>query len=252
LATTILVSLLGRGWLRLVPILCGVGVGYGIAWALGLVDFAPLAGAPWFAVPRFVLPEWHWPAIVFIVPVAIAPAIEHLGDMLAISSITGQDYLAKPGIHRTLLGDGLATSLAALLGGPPNTTYSEVSGAVALTRVFNPAVMTWAALCAVALAFLGKVGALLNTVPTPAMGGIMVLLFGAITAIGVQTLVKTGEDLLNPRNLSIVSLILVFGVGGMAIGTATFTLKGIGLAALLGVLLNWLLPRPWRSVTESS
>ncbi|MCP5425545.1 MAG: uracil-xanthine permease [Gammaproteobacteria bacterium] len=243
LVTTILVSLLGKGLLRLVPILCGVAVGYLIALIMGLVDFAPLASAPWFAVPHFTLPEWHWPAVLFIVPVAIAPAIEHLGDILAIGSITGQDYLTKPGIHRTLLGDGLATTLAALLGGPPNTTYSEVSGAVALTRVFNPAIMTWAALCAIALAFLGKLGVLLNTVPTPVMGGIMVLLFGAITSIGVQTLINAGEDLLNPRKLSIVSLILVFGVGGMTIGTASLALKGIGLAALLGVLLNWLLPQ---------
>jgi uracil permease len=251
LGTTILVSLLGRGLLRLVPILFGIGVGYGIALAMGIVDFSPLASAPWFALPNFVLPEWHWPAILFIVPVAIAPAIEHLGDMLAISSITGKNYLAKPGVHRTLLGDGLATSLAALVGGPPNTTYSEVSGAVALTRVFNPAIMTWAALWAIVLAFMGKFGALLSTVPTPVMGGIMVLLFGAITAIGVQTLVKAGEDLLNPRNLSIVSLIVVFGVGGMVIGTATFALKGIGLAAMLGVLLNLVLPQPWHPVEES-
>lgn len=243
LAATILASLLGKGMLRLIPILCGIGVGYALALALGLVDFKPVLEAPWFAVPQFVLPEWHWQAVVLIVPVAIAPAIEHFGDILAIGSITERNYLEKPGIHRTMLGDGLATALAALLGGPPNTTYSEVTGAVALTRAFNPAIMTWAALFAIALAFIGKVGVLLQTIPVPVMGGIMTLLFGAITVVGLQTLVRAGENLLEPRNLAIVSLIIVFGMGGMALGPAEFTLTGIGLAGILGVVLNLVLPQ---------
>ena len=124
-----------------------------------MVSFTPVVEAPWFRMPAFVMPEWNWQAVLFIVPVAIAPAIEHFGDILAIRSITGRDYVAKPGIHRTLLGDGLATMLASLLGGPPNTTYSEVTGAVAITRAFNPAIMTWAAIIAIVLAFVGKVGA---------------------------------------------------------------------------------------------
>lgn len=244
LGTTILVSLLAKGMLRLIPILVGIIAGYIVCVPLGLVDLSPISKAAWFAVPNFVLPEWNLQAIIFIVPVAIAPAIEHFGDILAIGHVTGKNYLEKPGIHRTMMGDGLATSLASMLGGPPNTTYSEVTGAVALTKMYNPAVMTWAAVFAVLLAFVGKVGAILQTIPVPVMGGIMLLLFGAITVIGLNSLVKAGEDLTEPRNLSIVALILVFGIGGMAFNISDFTLKGIGLAGIAGVILNLILPRP--------
>ncbi|BCR05138.1 uracil permease [Desulfuromonas versatilis] len=242
LAVTLLVSLLGRGMLRLIPILCGLSTGYLVSLFLGLVDFTPVKEAPWLAMPAFVLPQWHWEAVLFMLPVALAPAIEHFGDVLAIGSITGKNYLKDPGIHRTLMGDGLATSLAAMLGGPPNTTYSEVSGAVALTRAFNPAIMTWAAISAIVLAFVGKVGALLQTIPVPVMGGIMLLLFGAIMTVGLNTLVRAGEDLLEARNLAIVSLIVVSGVGGLSFTLGAISLKGIGLAGVLGVVLNLVLP----------
>jgi uracil permease len=182
-------------------------------------------------------------AVIFILPVAIAPAIEHFGDVLAIGSVTGRDYLEKPGIHKTMLGDGLATSLAALFGGPPNTTYSEVTGAVALTKTFNPAVMTWAAIFAIGLAFIAKIGALLATLPTPVMGGILVLLFGAITVVGINTLVRASEDLMQPRNLIIVALVLVSGVGGLSLGGEAYSLSGIGLAGILGVVANLVLPK---------
>ena len=141
-----------------------------------------------------------------------------------------------------MLGDGLATSLAALFGGPPNTTYSEVTGAVTLTKTFNPAIMTWAAIIAIILAFVGKVGAMLQTIPSPVMGGIMLLLFGAITVVGLNTLVRAQEDLTEPRNLAIISLIMVFGIGGMSFSAGAFTVKGIGLAGIIGVLLNLVLP----------
>ena len=242
LAATILVSLLGRGFLRLIPILCGILAGYIVSLPLGLVDFSPVSKAPWLALPNFVFPQWNWQAIFFIVPVAVAPAIEHFGDILAIGSITGRNYIKDPGIHRTMLGDGIATSFASFLGGPPNTTYSEVTGAVALIKIFNPAIMTWAAIFAILLAFIGKIGALLQTIPTPVMGGIMLLLFGAIMVVGLNSLVRAGEDLMQPRNLSIVALILVFGIGGMAFSAGEFSLKGIGLAGILGVLLNLVLP----------
>jgi uracil permease len=243
LAATILASLLGRGFVRLIPILIGIGTGYLVSLPLGLVDFSPVAKAPWFAIPDFTFPVWNWQAIFFIVPVAIAPAIEHFGDIVAIGSITGKNYLEEPGVHRTMLGDGIATSFASLLGGPPNTTYSEVTGAVALIKIFNPAIMTWAALFAIGLAFVGKVGALLQTIPVPVMGGIMVLLFGAIMVVGLNSLVRAGQDLMEPRNLSIVALILVFGIGGMSISAGEFTIKGIGLAGILGVILNLVLPK---------
>ncbi|SKA66413.1 uracil-xanthine permease family protein [Desulfobaculum bizertense] len=244
LTTTILVSQLGRGILRLIPIVCGIVVGYALSLYFGMVDFTTVQNAPWFAVPNFVFPEFNWEAILFIVPVAIAPAIEHFGDVLAISSVTGKDYIEEPGIHRTMLGDGLATALASCLGGPPNTTYSEVTGAVALTRSFNPGIMTWAALTALCLAFVGKLGAVLQSIPTPVMGGIMVLLFGTIAVVGINALVKAGEDLLEPRNMAIVAVILVFGIGGMSFGLSKVTLSGIGLSGVIGVVLNLILPRP--------
>ncbi len=243
LATTILVSILGKGLLRLIPILCGIAVGYVLSLFFGFVDFSPIAKAPWFAVPDFVMPEWNLEAIFYVVPIAIAPAIEHFGDVVAISGVTGKDYLKDPGVQNTMLGDGLATSLASFLGGPPNTTYSEVTGAVALTKMFNPAVMTWAAIAAMLLAFVGKLGALLQTIPVPVMGGIMLLLFGAIMVVGLNTLVRSGDDLLEARNLSIVALILIFGIGGMSFSAGQFQLQGIGLAGILGVVLNLVLPR---------
>ena len=243
LAVTVLVALRGRGLLRLIPILCGLGAGYLVALPLGLVDFTPVREAPWLAVPNFVMPEWNFQAILFMLPVAIAPAIEHFGDILAISSVSGKNYLEKPGVHRTLLGDGLASSLAALLGGPPNTTYSEVTGAVALTKMFNPVVMTYASITALVLAFVGKLGALLQTIPVPVMGGILFLLFGTIAVVGLNTLVRSGEDLMEARNMVIVALTIVAGIGGMSLEMGPVTLNGIGLAGIVAVLLNLFLPR---------
>ncbi len=165
LATTVLVSLLAKGIVKLIPILVGIAVGYVVAFVMGMVNFDAVVSAPWFAIPAFVLPQWNLHAVFYIIPVAIAPAIEHVGDIVAIGRVTGKDYLKEPGIQNTMLGDGVATSLAAFLGGPPNTTYSEVTGAVTLTRAFNPGIMTWAAVTAILLAFIGKLGALLQTIP---------------------------------------------------------------------------------------
>lgn len=267
LVTTALLSLLGKGWFKLIPILCGIIAGYAASLLLdligvsasvqasfdpgtlqnwtapALISMKPLAERAWFAVPNFVFPEWNWAAVLFIVPVALAPAIEHFGDVLAIGGITGKDYLDDPGIENTMLGDGLATSLASCLGGPPNTTYSEVTGAVALTKAYNPAIMTWAAIFAIFLSFVDKIGALLSTIPTPVMGGIMILLFGMITVVGINTLVKSGKDLTTPRNLVIVSVILVAGIGGMKFTAGSFAIEKIGLAGILGLLLNLILPQ---------
>lgn len=242
LATTVLVSLLGKGVLKLIPILIGLTVGYALSLAFGIVDFSAVEKSPWFAMPSFVFPVFHWEAILFILPIAIAPAVEHIGDITAISNITGKNFLAKPGLKRTLLGDGLATSAAAMLGGPPNTTYSEVTGAVALTKSFNPVIMTWAAFFAIALSFMGKTGAILSTIPVPVMGGIMVLLFGTIAVIGLRTLVTAQVDLSTSKNLAIVAVVLVFGLGGMHFSFGSFQLKGIALAAIAAILLNLFLP----------
>ncbi len=242
LAATVIASIFGKGFLKLVPILVGIIVGYVVALFMGLIDFSPVKAAPWFAVPAFVMPQWNWNAVLYILPVAIAPAIEHFGDVLAIGSVTGKDYLEDPGVDKTMLGDGVATGVAAFFGGPPNTTYSEVTGAVTLTRAFNPAIMTWAAIFAILLAFVGKVGAILQTIPSPVMGGIMILLFGMITVVGLGSLAKSKTDIFEPRNLVIISLILICGIGGMKFTAGNFAIEKIGLAGILGVLLNLLLP----------
>ncbi len=162
---------------------------------------------------------------------------------MAISSVTGKNFLSKPGLHRTLLGDGVATSAAAMLGGPPNTTYAEVTGAVMLTKNFNPKVMTWAACWAIAISFCGKVGALLQTIPGVVMGGIMMLVFGSIAAVGMSTLIRAKVDMSEARNLCIVSVVMTFGIGGMLINVGEFSLKGISLCAIVAILLNLVLPK---------
>ena len=243
LLITIFVSLLGKGMFKLVPILLGIIGGYLVSLYFGIVDFSNIAKASWFAMPNFTAPEFNWQAIIFILPIAIAPAIEHIGDMLAISNVTKQDYLKNPGLKNTLLGDGLATSLASLFGGPPNTTYSEVTGAVTVTKAYNPAIMTWAAICAILLAFVGKLGAILATIPVPVMGGIMLLLFGIIATLGMSTLSKANVDFSCPRNMAIVSMILVFSIGGMTFNFGGVPFAGIGLGAIVGVVLNLVLPK---------
>ncbi len=242
LAVTIAVAVLSRGLLRLIPILFGVVAGYVLSFVYGVVDTTTIAEAQWLTVPAFTAPAFDWRAIAFMLPVAIAPAIEHIGDVLAIGTVTGRDYIRRPGLHRTLLGDGLATSAAAALGGPPNTTYSEVTGAVMLTRNFDPRVMTWAAVFAIGLAFIGKFGAVLQSIPVPVMGGILCLLFGSIAVVGLNTLIRHQVDLSVARNLVIVGVTLVFGIGGMAFGRGEVALEGIALCSVVAVALNILLP----------
>jgi len=243
LIVTVFTSLIGKGILKLIPILFGIIIGYLVSLAYGIVDFSSMQKASWFAMPNFTAPVFHWEAIIFILPIAIAPAIEHIGDMLAISNVTKKDYLKKPGLKNTLLGDGIATSLASLFGGPPNTTYSEVTGAVSVTKAFNPAIMTWAAIFAIALAFVGKIGGFLATIPVPVMGGILLLLFGLIASIGMGTLIKEKVDLTCTRNMVIVSMILVFSIGGMTFNFGSVAFSGIGLGAIVGILLNIILPQ---------
>ena len=243
LLVTLILAVFGRGLLRLVPIMGGIVAGYLLALVMGVVDFTPVSEAAWLALPSFTAPSFHWAAILFMIPVAIAPAVEHIGDMVAIGSVTRHNYLERPGLHRTLLGDGLATMSAGVFGGPPNTTYSEVTGAVTLTRAFDPRIMVAAAVTAILLAFFAKLGAVLQTIPGPVMGGIMTLLFGSIAVVGMNTLVRAGQALTAARNLVVVSLILVFGIGGMHVGGGQFSLQGVSLAALVGIALNLVLPR---------
>lgn len=242
LLTTVVVSLFGKGLLKLIPIFAGIVVGYIAALVFGLVDFQPVLEASWFALPAFVRPEFSWQAIIFMVPVAIAPVIEHIGDIYAITEVTGKDYVKDPGLHRTMLGDGLACVVASFIGGPPVTTYSEVTGAVSLTKISDPSVIRIAGIFGILFSVLGKMSALLKTIPEAVLGGIMLLLFGTIASVGVNTLVKNRVDLGNTRNLVISSLILTIGIGGAEMTIGSFTIGGIGLAALVGVILNLVIP----------
>ena len=240
--TTIFISLFARGTFKLIPILGGIVAGYTAALIFGVVSIQPVLDAPWLRVPAFVLPEFDWRAILFIIPVALAPTIEHIGDIMVISSVTGKKFYEDPGFHRTLFGDGLATSFAGMVGGPPNTTYSEVTGAVALTKVFDPKVLQISAVFAIILSFVGKLGAFLQTIPAPVMGGIMVVLFGTIASIGIKNMVEHKVDFTSNKNLIIVAVILIVGVGGASLSYGQFTLAGIGLSGLVGVFLNIILP----------
>ena len=243
LLTTIIVSLFGKGLLRLIPIFAGIIVGYIVASVFGIIDFQPIIDAPWLALPAFVKPEFCWEAIIFMIPVAIAPVIEHIGDVYAINEVAGKDFVKDPGLHRTMLGDGLACVAASFIGGPPVTTYSEVTGAISLTKIADPAVIRISAIIGILFSVLGKVSALLKTIPNAVLGGIMLLLFGTIAAVGVNTLVKNKVDLGNTRNLIIASLILTLGIGGAEMTCGSITIGGIGLAALVGVILNLVLPQ---------
>lgn len=243
LLTTIVVSLFGKGLLRLIPIFSGIVVGYIAATIMGLVDFQPVADASWFALPAFVRPEFSWEAIIFMIPVAIAPVIEHIGDVYAINEVAGKDFVKDPGLHRTMLGDGLACMVSAFIGGPPVTTYSEVTGAISLTKIADPAVIRIAAITGILFSVLGKVSAILKTIPSAVLGGIMLLLFGTIASVGINSLIKNKIDMGDTRNLVIASLILTLGIGGAELTFGDFTIGGIGLAALVGVILNLIIPK---------
>ena len=243
LITTVIVSLFGKGLLKLIPIFSGIVVGYIAAAFMGVIDFQPVADAAWFALPAFVRPEFRWEAIIFMIPVAIAPVIEHIGDVYAINEVAGKDFVKDPGLHRTMLGDGLACVAASLFGGPPVTTYSEVTGAISLTKITDPSVIRIAAIVGILFSVLGKVSAILKTIPSAVLGGIMLLLFGTIASVGVNSLIKNRVDLGDTRNLVIASLILTLGIGGAELTIGSITIGGIGLAALVGVLLNLIIPK---------
>ena len=241
-SVTVLVSVFGSRMMKLVPILIGVASGYTLALIMGLVDTAAIVNAPWFAVPHFETPQVNWQAALFMLPVAIAPAIEHIGGIMAIGNVTCQNYTKDPGLDKTLAGDGLGVCVAGLIGGPPVTTYGEVTGAVMITKNSNPVIMTWAAIFAIAMAFFGKFNAFLASIPMPVMGGIMLLLFGTIASLGVKTLIDSKVDLMLPKNLVIVSSVLTTGIGGMVIKIGTLSFAGVGLCAILAIILNILLP----------
>lgn len=242
LLATILTRLFGKGRIALIPILVGIVFGYIASLWLGIVDFTAVSQASWFQIPEFKTPQVNWQCALLMIPIAAVSAIEHIGDIVAIGGITRRNYIRYPGLHRSLLGDGVATMVASSIGGPPSITYAEVTAGVAITKTYNPGIMTWASLAAICLAFVGKVGAFLHTVPTPVMGGVLVLLFGAITVTGLHLLMQSQYDLMSPRNMTIVGIVLVIPVGGLTLGADNFVISGIGLGGLSGVLLNILLP----------
>ena len=247
LLTAILVMAFGRGLLKLVPVVCGILVGYVVSACMGLVDFSAVADAPWFALPQsithFKLPEFMWQPFLFMIPVAIAPVIEHIGDVFVVGAVANKDFVKDPGLHRTMLGDGLACLTAALFGGPPVTTYSEVTGAMQITRITAPSVIRIAAATAIVFSVIGKLSALLQSIPSAVLGGIMLLLFGSIASVGIQNLINHKVDLNQTRNLIIASVTLTMGIGGAIIPMGSFSLSGIGLAAVAGVVLNLILPK---------
>ncbi len=243
LLATIIARLFGKGRLKLVPILVGIFFGYITSIWLGIVDLTAVHQAKWLQIPHFTLPSWNWQAALLMLPIAAVSAIEHIGDIVAIGGITRRNYLQFPGLHRSLMGDGVATIVASSIGGPPSITYAEVTAGVAITKTYNPGIMTWASIVGITLAFVGKVGIFLQTIPTPVMGGILILLFGAITVTGLHLLAQSKLDLMSPRNMTIVGIVLVIPVGGLTLGAGHFAISGIGLGGLVGVLLNLVLPQ---------
>ena len=247
LLTAIVVLTFGKGLLKLVPVVCGIIVGYVVAVCMGLVDFSAVSAAPWFALPNsiahFQLPQFAWEPFVFMIPVAIAPVIEHIGDVYVVSAVSDKDFVKDPGLHRTMLGDGLACLAASIFGGPPVTTYSEVTGAMQITRVTHPQVIRIAAGTAIIFSVIGKLSAILQSIPSAVLGGIMLLLFGTIASVGIQNLINHKVDLNQTRNIIIVSVTLTLGIGGAVLNFGSFSMSGIGLSAVVGVLLNLLLPK---------
>jgi len=231
----------GQKLLSMLPVLIALIAGYILSMIIGIVDFTAVKEAAWFGLPKFSLPVFTTRSISIIVPIAIVTIVEHFGDILAIGNVVGKDFIKKPGIHKTLLGDGLATSLSAMIGGPANTTYSENTGAVALTGNFNPIIMRIAAVCAIILSFVPKFTSIIGTIPGPVIGGISILLFGMISSIGIKNMVDHKVDFTNAKILMITAAMLVLGLGGAKFAFGNFQLEGLGLAAIVGVILNLIL-----------
>ena len=243
----------GKGFLRIIPFLFAIIGGYLFALALGLVDFTPVLKADWFEIPGFYLPFstggafkeynlYFGPETIAILPIAIVTISEHIGDHTVLGQICGRQFLKEPGLHRTLLGDGIATSVSAFLGGPANTTYGENTGVIGMTRIASVSVIRNAALIAIALSFLGKFTALISTIPNAVLGGMSILLYGVIASNGLKVLIKERVDFSQMRNLIIASAMLVLGLGGAILKLGPVTLSGTALSAMTGIILNLILP----------
>lgn len=243
----------GKGFLRIIPFLFAIIGGYLFALTLGLVDFTPVLKANWFEIPGFYLPFstgsafkeynlYFGPEAIAILPIAIVTISEHIGDHTVLGQICGRQFLKEPGLHRTLIGDGIATSVSAFLGGPANTTYGENTGVIGMTRIASVSVIRNAAFIAIALSFLGKFTALISTIPNAVLGGMSILLYGVIASNGLKVLIKERVDFAQMRNLIIASAMLVLGLGGAILKLGPVTLSGTALSAMTGIILNLILP----------
>lgn len=250
---TAFINTKAKGFLKIIPFLFGIIGGYIVAVLFGLVDFTPVLEADWIAIPQLYLPfstngffkEYHWyfgPETWAILPVAVVTIAEHIGDHTVLSQICGREFLKTPGLHRTLIGDGVATAVSAFMGGPANTTYGENTGVVGMTRIASVSVIRNAALFAIGLSFLGKFTALISTIPNAVLGGMAILLYGVIASNGLKVLIEKQVDFREVRNLIIASSMLVLGLGGAILELGPVTLSGTALCALAGVILNLVLP----------
>ena len=250
LAATIIFSIFAKKMLSIIPILAGIVVGYVYALIVGVVDFAPVLKAHWFEMPQFIIPfvsykvNFTWDIFWLMVPVAIVTISEHIGHQLILSDIVGRNYIKEPGLHRSILGDGTGSIISALIGGPPKTTYGENIGVLVITRVYSVYVLAGAAIFAILFGFIGKITALIHSIPTPVMGGVSILLFGIIASSGLRMLVDNKIDFEDKRNLVIASVILIIGVGGaiLKLPFKDIQIQGMALAAIFGVILNLILP----------
>ncbi|ACG71301.1 uracil-xanthine permease [Anaeromyxobacter sp. K] len=243
LAIAILAAVFLKGFLGVIPVLIGIVGGYVVALLAGQVDLSGVAAARPLAVPPFVLPRFTWAAIITLAPISLVVITEHIGHLIVTNNVVGRDFVKDPGLHRSLAGDGVATMISGALGGPPNTTYGENIGVMAITRVFSVWVIGGAAVLAVLMSFLPPVGALIRSIPTQVMGGICILLFGIIASAGIRMLVEAGIDFSQKRNLIIASVVLVIGVGGAEMHFGSVKIDAMPLATYVGILLNLVLPR---------
>ncbi|WP_062532073.1 uracil-xanthine permease family protein [Jeotgalibaca dankookensis] len=250
---TAFVNTKAKGFFKIIPFLIGIVGGYLIALAIGLVDFTPVLQARWFELPGFILPfQTPWfssyrpyfgPEALAIVPVALVTISEHIGDHTVLGKICDREFMKEPGLNRTLIGDGVATAVSALIGGPANTTYGENTGVIGMTRIASVSVIRNAALFAIGLSFLGKFTALISTIPSPVLGGMAILLYGVIASNGLKVLIEEQVDFGMVRNLIIASSMLVLGLGGATLELPLLTLSGTALSALAGIILNLILPK---------
>ncbi|MCK5129078.1 MAG: uracil-xanthine permease [Clostridiales bacterium] len=239
------IAVFTKGFLKMIPILIGIFVAYIASLLFGMVNFDAINASKVFELPAFFLPKFSWTGILIVAPVAAITFVEHIGDITANSSVVGKDFIKDPGLHRTLIGDGIATMFAGLVGGPANTTYSENTGVLAATGNYNPITIVIAACFAVLMSFIGKFGGFISSIPGPVLGGVSIILFGMIASVGLRTLVENKVDMKNPRNMMIIGVMLIPALGGATIvfnANSGMVLTGYALAAVVGIVLNKVLP----------